>query len=157
MDLEQSQLPEDSLAKLETYLHEHIPLSLAMGVTALESGEKHVLLGAPLAPNINHRETVFGGSASAVAILAGWALLHSRLRGAGLRPRLVIQRNTMEYKEPIVGDFQARAELAEELSWERFLKILDRRGKGRITVPVVLWCEGKVVARLTGEFVALNV
>ena len=65
--------------QLERYLHEHIPLSKAMGVSVLSVGEEAVTLRAPLAPNINHRETVFGGSASALAILAAWSLLHTRL------------------------------------------------------------------------------
>jgi len=43
-----------------------------------------VLLTAPLAANINHRATVFGGSASAVAILAAWTYLYFVLKGTGL-------------------------------------------------------------------------
>jgi thioesterase domain-containing protein len=84
-------------AELEAYLHEHIPLSHAMQVAVVELGPDTVVLRAPLAPNINHRETVFGGSASAVAILAAWSLLHTRLTSAGISARLVIQRNTMSY------------------------------------------------------------
>jgi thioesterase domain-containing protein len=66
--------------ELAQYLHEHIPLSRAMGVEVVEATWDGVSLRAPLAPNINHRETVFGGSASAVAILAAWALLYVRLQ-----------------------------------------------------------------------------
>ncbi|MFB3040360.1 MAG: YiiD C-terminal domain-containing protein, partial [Candidatus Poribacteria bacterium] len=67
------------LSALEEYLHEHIPLSKAIGVKVVEADSAGVTLSAPLAPNINHRETVFGGSASAVAILAAWTLLYVRL------------------------------------------------------------------------------
>jgi thioesterase domain-containing protein len=56
--------------ELAHYLHEHIPLSHAMGVEVVEADWHSVTLRAPLAPNINHRETVFGGSASAVGIVA---------------------------------------------------------------------------------------
>ncbi|MGE5240286.1 MAG: YiiD C-terminal domain-containing protein, partial [Bacteroidota bacterium] len=65
--------------ELERYLHEQIPLSKAMGVEVMEASGEKVELAAPFAPNINHLETVFGGSASAVAILAAWTLLHVRL------------------------------------------------------------------------------
>ena len=70
-------------SELQTYLHQHIPLSQAMQVTVVEASLQQVVLTVPLAPNINHRETVFGGSASAVANLAAWSMLHlgSRLRG----------------------------------------------------------------------------
>jgi thioesterase domain-containing protein len=65
---------------LQAYLHERIPLSRAMEVAVREAGSDGVVLYAPLAPNINHRDTVFGGSASAVAILAAWSALYVRMR-----------------------------------------------------------------------------
>ena len=50
---------------LEQYLHAHIPLSAAMGVSVVQVADEAITLSAPLEPNINHRDTVFGGSASA--------------------------------------------------------------------------------------------
>src|SRR5487761_2583361 len=98
-------------AELEAYLHAHIPLSRAMSVGVVSIAAERVVLSAPLGPNINHRSTVFGGSASAVAILAAWSLLHLRLTGAGMESRLVIQKNSMDYLAPITGDFTATAQL----------------------------------------------
>ena len=56
--------PLPSPAALESYLHEHIPITRAMQVRVVEIGPEHARLTAPLAPNINHRETVFGGGLS---------------------------------------------------------------------------------------------
>jgi len=131
--------------QLEQYLHEHIPLSRAMQVSVAEVGPEAVVLSAPLAPNINHRETVFGGSASAVAILAAWSLLHTRLRAAGMESRLVIQRNTMNYELPIAGAFTARSSLARPGDWEPFMRMLSRKGKARLEVQAVLEHAGKAV------------
>lgn len=141
--------------QLEQYLHEHIPVSRAMQVSVLEVRNDAVVLGAPLAPNINHRETVFGGSASALAILAAWALLHTRLRNAGMTGRLVIQRNTMDYRLPIRGDFTARSSLAAH-DWQKFLHMLTRKDIARITVSSVLEYAEQVAGYFTGEFVALR-
>ena len=114
-----------------------------------------VVLQAPLAPNINHRETVFGGSASALAILAAWSLLYTRLREIGTNARLVIQRNTMEYSKPILGEFTARSSLEQNDDWEKFIHMLERKGRARVTVISVLEYAGEVVGRLSGEFVAI--
>jgi thioesterase domain-containing protein len=141
---------------LERYLHEHIPLSAAMRVSVLAVEERSILLHAPLEPNINHRETVFGGSASALAILAAWSLLHVRLRRDGIDCRLVIQRNTMEYERPIPGAFTARAALDGEEAWPRFTRLLVRRGRARIAVSAVLAHGAGTVGRFGGEFVALR-
>lgn len=118
--------------------------------------ERSLTLAAPLEPNINHRDTVFGGSASALAILAAWSLLHTQLRAAGVDSRLVIQRNTMEYLHPITGDFVARATLPDEGRWRRFIRTFTRRGRARLRVTSVLECDGERVGELTGEFVALS-
>ncbi len=141
---------------LQHYLHEHIPLSRAMEVTVVRADEDCVVLGAPLAPNINHRETVFGGSASAVAILAAWSLLHMRLHSAGVSRRLVIQRHTMNFELPIEGAFTARAFIASPAAWERFLRVLERKGRARVTVSTVVEFGGTDVAHLEGAFVALR-
>ena len=142
--------------ELEHYLHEHIPLSRAMHVAVISADANGVMLQAPLAPNINHRDTVFGGSASALAILAAWSLLQVRVMAAGLAPRLVIQRNTMEYEQPIAGDFEARSALAEPGHWTQFTHMYERKGKARIAVNAVLSFEGEVAGRFNGEFVAID-
>ena len=141
---------------LEHYLHTHIPLSQAMQVQVEEVHADHVVLCAPLAPNINHRETVFGGSASAVAILAAWSLLNTRLRSAGIATKLVIQRNTMTYEAPIAGRFSAVSRLEAPEKWELFKRTLLRHGKARIRVLAELHYGGQVAGRLEGEFVALG-
>ena len=140
---------------LENYLHEHIPLSKAMGVTVRSVSGEAVTLAAPLAPNINHRETVFGGSASALAILAAWSLLYVRLQAEGIGKRIVIHSNTMEYNKPMLGDFLAIALPPDEEAWKKLLAALRRNRMARITVRSRLECSGADVGGFTGEFVVL--
>ena len=142
--------------ELAHYIHEHIPLSKAMGVSVVAVEDDAIILQAPLEPNLNHRQTVFGGSASALAILASWALLHVRLQAAGIADRLVIQRNVMEYRHPIDGPFTARSMLERPDAWRQFTVMLARRGRARITVVAVLEHMGRVAGRFSGQFVALG-
>jgi thioesterase domain-containing protein len=145
-----------SCIQLGQYLHEHIPLSAAMQVSVAEASQEAVVLSAPLAPNINHRETVFGGSASALAILAAWSLLHIRLLAEGVTGRLVIQNGRMDYLAPMANAFSARAAAPESAEWERFRRMLKQRGKGRVAVAVELYCAGRATARFHGDFVAID-
>ena len=144
------------LKELEEYLHDHIPLSRAMQVSVVQAEYDIVKLSAPLAPNINHRETVFGGSASAVAILAAWTILYVRLQQEGLYSRVVIQRNQVSYDKPIAGDFHAIAKLVDDERWQKFVKQLRRHHRARISVTSVLEFEGQPVGSMTGDFVAIN-
>ena len=143
-------------SELQTYLHDHMPLSQAMQVRVVGVQADRVVLSAPLGPNINHQETVFGGSASALAILSAWSLLHTRLQDAGLHPRLVIQSNTMRYERPMAAAFTASAFLAQPQDWTVFTRMLARKGKARITVCAVLDDGTQPAGQFTGEFVALS-
>ena len=151
----QSQL---SIADVERYLHAHIPLSAAMQVRVRAASFDRVELAAPLAPNINHRETAFGGSIAALATLSAWTLLNLRLQQVviGNGARLVIQRNTMSYDEPIRGDFSALCTLADPALWQRFLTTYERRGRARITLSASVIHAGRAAAGFEGEFVALR-
>lgn len=142
--------------ELEQYLHEHIPLSLAMQVGVVEMGYDGVILSAPLAPNINHTSTIFGGSASAVAILAAWSLVHVRLKNAGIASSIVIQRNSMEYEQPIYGGFIARSLITQPETWQLFMRTFLRWGRARIAVSSLLEYKGKTVGIFEGDFVAIN-
>lgn len=141
---------------LQRYLHEHIPLSAAMGVEVVSARCDSVVLAAPLAPNINHRDTVFGGSASALAILSAWALVHGRIAEAGVAARLVIQRNTMSYDAPMCGVFTARSFLSDAEAWDRFMRALTSKGRARVAVSSVLECEGTAGGCFAGDFVAVR-
>lgn len=141
--------------ELECYLHEHIPLSKAMGVRIVQAVPDGVTLSAPLAPNINHRETVFGGSASALALLAAWALLYVRLADEKIDARVVVQRNTMNYDRPITAEFTATATIDDLDVWKKFCDMLRRKGRGRISVVSKLRCNDEHVGELTGDFVAV--
>ena len=70
-----SDLVPDSLspAALEAFLHAKIPLTKAMGLRAIETGPRQIVLEAPLEPNINHLGSVFGGTLHALPTLACYA------------------------------------------------------------------------------------
>jgi thioesterase domain-containing protein len=147
--------PEAPEMILERYLHRQIPLSAAMGVRVRMATPERVQLSAPLAPNVNHNETIFGGSAAALATLCAWTLLHLRIARAGLHARLVIQRSSMEYERPIPGDFDAVCRFCDEIAWERFRATLVRRGRARLRLPAHLVYDAQRMATFEGDFVAL--
>ena len=142
-------------AELADYLHERIPLSRAMAVEVREASPLGVTLYAPLEPNINHRDTVFGGSASAVAILAAWSALFVHMQAAGLAGRIVIRRNTMSYERPIASGFTARAAAPGEAALAALAAAVWRRRPARVHASSVLASEGRRVGALDGEFVVL--
>ncbi len=142
---------------IESYLHEHIPLSASMGVRVKVATPERVELWLPFAPNVNHQKTVFGGSAAAAATLAAWTLLQLRLdRMKADDAELVVQRSATEYKKPITADFEAVCTFNDDAAWAGFERALARRGKARLTMEAQLIQEAREVVTFAGDFVALR-
>lgn len=141
-------------ARLEAYLADHIPLSVALGIQVEACGPDEVVLRLPLAPNRNHQGTAFGGSLAAGTIGAAWCLTVLRLAAEGIDARVVIQREEMEFVAPVDGDFTVRAWSPAPDAWEAFRTTLARRRRARIRVEAVAERDGRVGARLAGWFVA---
>ncbi len=144
-----------ALTELEAYLHSNIPLSAAMGVQVKIATPEQVLLCAPLGPNINFHQTVFGGSGVVLATLSAWTLLHLRLSQEHLDAQLVIQRSAMEYERPIPGDFEAVCRFSDDSAWQRFRLTLERRGRARMTLNAHLLHAAREMGSFVGDFVAL--
>lgn len=145
-----------NIIEVENYLHEHIPLSKSMEVKVKQVDENGISLIAPLIPNINHRSTVFGGSVSALAILAGWTLVHTNLQALSLPSRIVIQRNSIEYLQPIDGNFMAICPFPSVEIWQKFIKMLERKSKSRIELNVDVFGNGEKAGSFTGVYVAIR-
>lgn len=140
--------------ELREYLHGHIPLSGAMAVEPLSVSSDEVRLAAPLAPNVNHRGTAFGGSIAALAVLAGWSWLRARLDGREPLPRLVVQQQTVDFVAAATGDLVAVCAAPPSNTWDRFVRTLERRGRARLDLAVEVRCGADVVARFGGVYVA---
>lgn len=143
---------------LTAYLHEHIPMTAAMGVEVLDADPARLVLKAPLAPNINHRGGVFGGSIATLALTAAWLQVYLRTRDHDPAPTVMIARQQVDYRQPLGGDFVATCEPAAASAWAAFDAALARRGRGRIELAAVVrgTDDEATAARFEGRFVALG-
>src|SRR6476646_8042129 len=90
----------DDLRALQAVLDHDIPISAALGLKVAGFDAGTLRLAAPLAPNINHKDTAFAGSLNAVLTLAGWSLLWLIARSAGMPAKVVIQDSAIRYLRP---------------------------------------------------------
>jgi thioesterase domain-containing protein len=142
--------------EITAYVHERMPITRSLGARVELYDGDSVRLAAPLAPNLNHFATAFGGSLSAVAILSGWVLLHLELHKRGIANRLVIQRSAFDFAAPVDGDFTATAVLPPAAAWTRFLATLARHHRARVTVTSTLASASGVGGRHEGTYVAVR-
>lgn len=142
--------------QLDFYLHRYVPISAAMGITALEASDKKVVLQAPIANNINDKLTAFGGSLHALATLACWSLIYMNLNIECLdRVQVFISESKADYLSPVTKDFSAECHFPEESEWNTFMKMFKRKGKARITLRSKIFDGDKLCVDFHGTFAAI--
>ena len=137
--------------ELKNFLYNSMPLCSAMGIEVVNADPGHVILRAPLQPNINHKMTAFGGSLHSLATLACFSLVHVNVKG-----EIVIASSEVEYLAPVTADFQAECKMPDPLEWERFLKIFQKKGRARIKLTSEVWQGDKLCVKFNGAFVAFS-
>jgi len=148
------------LERLDRTLAHEIPISAALGIRPLRYDGLELTLAAPLAPNLNHKQTAFGGSLYCAAVLAGWGLLHLQwLRSAGTDealPQIVIQEANIDYRRAVDGDFEAVCRWPVGLDPQRIARMLERRGRARAELEVRIGPEADPAIAFAGRYVLLS-
>jgi thioesterase domain-containing protein len=141
---------------LEEVLHQDIPLTRDMGVKVISWQNHSLRLHLPLEPNINHKSTLFGGSLYCGAVLAGWGWLYLRLKEAGIDDgHIVIQEGQISYPLPVKTDGVAICDAPDDATWERFVKMYQRRGRARLSLATRIVAEGsgESAVEFVGQYV----
>ena len=140
---------------LEEVFHTQIPITREMGIRVAAFNGNSLTLRAPLCPNVNDKGTAFGGSLYALLVLAGWGLLHLKLRDEGMRGDVMIHESNVTYSLPVTEDWEACCALPEDDGYSRFLGDLRSRGRGKISMEVLIMRGERVAVGFTGSYAAI--
>jgi thioesterase domain-containing protein len=139
---------------LQARIVSEFALARHIGIVVESADDDGVVLSAPLAPNANDKGTAFGGSLFSVAVLTGWVWVARYLDAAGLAADAVIQESTMRYLAPVRGTLRARLRPPSVPQVEKFKKMLQRAGRGRIRLRVDIHQESVLATRFDGVYAA---
>jgi len=129
-------------------------LARHIGIEVESADDTVVVLRAPLAPNANYKGTAFGGSLYSVAVLAGWAWVTRYLAARGLSADAVIQESSVRFLMPVHGELRATAAAPADEQIDKFRKMLQRAGRGRIRLRVDIHYDQTLATLFDGVFAA---
>jgi len=129
-------------------------LARHIGIEVESADDGAVVLRAPLAANANYKGTAFGGSLYSVAVLTGWAWVTRYLAARGLSADAVIQESSVRFLVPVHGELRASAAAPAEDQIDKFRKMLQRAGRGRIRVRVDIHYDQTLATLFEGVFAA---
>lgn len=139
---------------IESFLHEKIPLTRAMGLRVERSDAACFVVSAPLSLNHNHMGTAFGGSLSAIATVAGYGYLWQQMGDRNCH--IVIKEGAIRYRRPLRAQIRATCASPGTEPVDRFMIKYRRTGRAGIELKVTILDEGEIAAEFTGVFVAIK-
>ena len=129
-------------------------LARHIGIIVESADDNAVVLRAPLALNANYKGTAFGGSLYSVAVLTGWAWVTRYLAAQDLAADAVIQESNVRFLAPVLGELRASVAAPPVAQIEKFRKMLQRAGRGRIRLRVEIIYDQTLAAIFEGVFAA---
>ena len=139
-------------AGLREVLRERIPLTRALGLEVERASPALVRLGFPLEPNHNHKDTAFGGSLYAAAVLAAWGLLWCACRETGVEAEAVVASSSERFLRPVSSGFSAEC-TSDPDALKRLCEEVRAHGSGRIRLKSAILCGGDLCLAFEGTFV----
>ncbi len=138
------------MESLQNTFHELIPISQAMGVSVFDYDGETLTITAPLAANINHQHSAFGGSLFAVAALAGWGLMQLKLSELLLDCNTVVMGGEVAYHRPVYDDLQCSVKLPAGSA--AMFETLANEGTVQMELSSSILANDKPAMQLSGRY-----
>ena len=143
----------ERLQELQALLYREIPITQHFNLRVANYDGSALRLDAPLAANVNHKGTAFGGSLSALLTLAGWSMVWLLLQDLELQGETIIQDSHCYYKAPVTGDFSAYCYRPRTEQIQHFARMLQVHRKGRLELNAEIIENGKPAVVFQGRYV----
>jgi thioesterase domain-containing protein len=142
--------------EFQRFLHHNIPATALLAFRVLEFANGPVKISVPLRENLNIGNTAFGGSVSTLLITVCWAEVYKLMQNIDPDCQLVIQQSLVDYKFPIITDFEAIATSPDVPTVEAMLQTYHRFGKARIHMQSSIRIKNQIAAHFQGKFAILK-
>ena len=124
---------------LVDYLRNHVPLTREIDIRAGSQTDQWLELTAPLHPNLNDKQTAFGGSLATLCTLSGWCVCSMLCRELTQIIDIAVIDSQIHYHQPVTGDpIAARACFPSIEDQQIFIETLQKEGRARLSLKVTV-------------------
>ncbi|MFV0542246.1 MAG: YiiD C-terminal domain-containing protein [Marinicella pacifica] len=148
-------MPEPALADFNQFLLQNIPSVGFMQLQLLTCNDHTLTASAPAKPNLNDKQTIFGGSSSALMVVCGWSLIKYKLEQRGLNHDVVIADAHTRWLKAQTDDLLITAH--SEISWLDIITDLHDKQRPKLSVQTqVKNKENQLCTTTTAIYVILD-
>jgi len=146
------------LQAFQAALYDSIPLVNHMQLALHNITSNSITASAPIAPNINDKSTVFGGSSAALMTVTGWALIKYQLEYKQMTNDVVIYQSKVHWNQAQTDDLIITAKIESAVKWSDVMAtLIDKNRTTKIKVNCkVLNQANEVCSQMKGNYVILK-
>lgn len=100
-----------------------------MQLSLNEIDSQHMYATAPIAPNINDKSTVFGGSSAALMTICGWSLIKYQLESNNVMNDVVIHQSKLQWNLAQTDDLIITARPETKINWIELCNQIIRKNR----------------------------
>ncbi len=146
------------LKAFQAKLYNNIPLVKQMQLAIQNICSNKITAFAPIAPNINDKSTVFGGSSAALMTICGWSLIKYQLESFQVDNDVVIHQSKVDWNQAQTDDLIITAKIKNDISWPDIITRLKRKNRAfRIKIQCeVLNQRQQICSQMLGSYAVLK-
>jgi len=138
---------------LVEYLRENVPLSRHIDIAAGTQTPEWIELTAPLSPNLNDKNTAFGGTLATMCTLSGWCMVSLLSRELAARIDIAVIESRIRYLLPVNSDpIRARAYYPDADTQAEFIQHLQLKGRSRLSLKVDVQQDSVSAVKFEGQY-----
>ncbi len=142
--------------KLTEFLQAHVPTTQYMGIDVGDYDGNSLSLTAPLQPNINDKQTAFGGSLYTVCVMNCWGMVYLKTLEKGISCNQVVAQSNISYHAPVDGEIISICESPNEETLNNFFARYEEKGRSKITLHAEVQCNGKTAVKFEGTYAIIK-
>jgi len=144
------------LSQFTQFLYDDIPLTKNMGLVIEKYHQDTIVLQAPLCANINDKGSVFGGSSSALMIIAAWSLIKLNCVESEIDADIVVHKNTTHWQKALFTDLIIKAQFKGVVDFEEIKQTITKKKHQRLTCLIeLLDKDGTIYSTMTAKYVII--
>ncbi len=142
--------------KLTEFLRAHVPATQYMGIEVGDYTGEKLSLTAPLHPNINDKQTAFGGSLYTICVMNCWGMIYLKTLEKGISCNQVVTQSNISYHAPVDGLITSVCESPSKETMSHFFGRYEEKGRSKITLHAEVQCNGKTAVKFEGTYAIIK-
>ncbi len=139
--------------RLNEFFDKYLPIADHIGMRVDDYDGKSLTLYAPLKPNINDKQTAFGGSLYCLCVTSSWGMTYLKSLEHNIEtPNIMVTNANIRYLLPVDSCIRSTCLCPQDSSFDTFFTYYEEKGTATITLHSTITVNNKEAVLCEAEY-----